>query len=103
MSEDSSVEGEAPDVDYQPVIGFVGLGNMGSPMAKRLIMAGYQVVCYDLNPEALDDVANDGGFPAESAAQVAASCDIFCTSLPRPDHVMAVMSGEAGALPILPP
>ena len=98
VSEDSVGEAE---LDDQPVIGFIGLGNMGSPMAKRLILAGYQVVCYDIDDEALHDVANDGGFPAESAAQVAASCDILCTSLPRPDHVMAVMAGESGALQYL--
>lgn len=79
-------------------IGFVGLGNMGSPMAKRLVLAGYQVLCFDLNPEAMADVVNDGGIAAESAVAAAAACDVLFTSLPRPDHVMAVMSGPDGAL-----
>ncbi|MEM7092760.1 MAG: NAD(P)-dependent oxidoreductase [Actinomycetota bacterium] len=86
----------------QPVIGFIGLGNMGSPMAKRLILAGYQVVCHDINPDALADVVNDGGIAAETGAHVAAACNVLCTSLPRPDHVMAVMTeGEHGALQYL--
>lgn len=86
-----------------PTIGFVGLGNMGSPMAKRLIFAGYQVLCYDLNPDALADVANDGGIAVESAVAAASQCDVLFTSLPRPDHVMAVMSGPEGALAAMRP
>ncbi|CAB4897563.1 unannotated protein [freshwater metagenome] len=87
----------------QPSLGFVGLGNMGGPMCKRLLSAGYAVTAFDINAAALDDVVAAGATPATSAAQCAATADVFLTSLPRPDHVAAVMTGPAGALVALRP
>ena len=83
-------------------VGFIGLGNMGRPMCHRLLEAGYHVVAYDLTDEALAEVATAGASPASNAAEVAATCDVLLTSLPRPDHVEAVMEG-AGALAALRP
>lgn len=85
-----------------PLIGFVGLGNMGGPMCKRLLTAGYTVTAFDLNTQALDAAVAAGAGRAGSAAECAASADIFLTSLPRPDHVQAVMAGEGDALQALP-
>ena len=85
----------------KPSIGFVGLGNMGGPMCKRLLDAGYAVTAFDLNAAALDTAVAAGAVGAPSAAACAAGVDIFLTSLPRPDHVQAVMQGEAGALQAL--
>ena len=81
-----------------PTLGFVGLGNMGGPMCLRLLAAGYPVVAYDLNPEALARATSAGAKAAANAADCAAQADIFLTSLPRPDHVQSVM---ATALPAL--
>ena len=53
-------------------IGFVGLGNMGGPMARNLLKAGHQVAGYDLVPAALEAFAAAGGTPAASAAAAAA-------------------------------
>ena len=80
------------------VIGFVGLGNMGGPMCRRLVAAGYRVVAYDLSTEALNTAVAAGAVAAASAADAAAQSDVFLTSLPRPDHVEAVMRGANGAL-----
>jgi len=81
-----------------PTLGFVGLGNMGGPMSLRLLAAGYPVVAFDLNPEALARAVAKGAKAGASAADCAAQADIFLTSLPRPDHVQSVM---ATALPAL--
>lgn len=81
-----------------PTLGFVGLGNMGGPMCLRLLAAGYPVVAFDLNPEALARAVAAGAKAGTSAADCAARADIFLTSLPRPDHVQSVM---ATALPAL--
>ena len=81
-----------------PTLGFVGLGNMGGPMCLRLLAAGYPVVAFDLNPEALARATGAGARAGASAADCAARADIFLTSLPRPDHVQSVM---ATALPAL--
>lgn len=84
-----------------PAIGFVGLGNMGGPMCRRLIGAGYPVCAFDLNQAALAEAVAAGATPAASAAACAAGADLFLTSLPRPDHVQSVMAGPAGALAAL--
>lgn len=90
-------------MEQQPHIGFIGLGNMGGPMCQRLLQAGYKVTAFDLNAEALARAVAAGAEAASSARDCAARCDIFMTSLPRPDHVEAVMSGEPGALQSLRP
>lgn len=83
-------------------IGFVGLGNMGGPMCMRLIEAGYPVTIFDINPQAVELLRDAGANVAANAAECAAGSGIFLTSLPRPDHVEAVMSGPDGALTSLP-
>ena len=83
-------------------IGFIGLGNMGRPMCLRLLSADYHVIAYDLDDAAVAEVAAAGATPGVNAAEVAAGCDVLLTSLPRPDHVEAVMIG-AGALAALRP
>lgn len=82
-------------------VGFVGLGNMGGPMCRRLVAAGYQVIAYDLSPAALQAAVDAGAMAATSAADAAARSDVFLTSLPRPDHVERVMRGDGGALAAL--
>ena len=52
------------------MIGFIGLGNMGGPMAGRLAAAGYDVIAYDLNPEALQRAVEAGCTAATSAAEL---------------------------------
>lgn len=83
-------------------IGFVGLGNMGGPMCHRLIQAGYEVTVFDLDPDKVAEAVALGGTAAASAADCARAAEFFLTSLPRPDHVEAVMVG-AGALAALAP
>ena len=83
---------ETPAADE--VIGFVGLGNMGGPMARRLAAAGYEVHAFDINPAALDIAVEAGVVRAASANECAAKADLLLTSLPRPDHVQTVMVDE---------
>lgn len=87
----------------QPSIGFLGLGNMGAPMCRRLLAAGYAVTAFDLNESALASAVAAGAARASSAANCAAHVDLFLTSLPRPDHVEAVMAGPDGALNAMQP
>lgn len=86
------------DDTSRPRIGFVGLGNMGGPMAARLAQAGYEVTAFDIDDEALARVVEQGAKAAASSRECAEAADIFCTSLPRPEHVQAVMGGPDGAL-----
>ena len=85
----------------RPSIGFVGLGNMGLPMCRRLVAAGYPVTAFDINESALAAAVDSGAAAASSGADCAAHATLFLTSLPRPDHVEAVMAGPQGALAAL--
>ena len=75
---------------------------MGLPMCRRLVGAGWAVTAFDISPDALGAAVDQGAEPAESAAECASEVDVLMTSLPRPDHVISVMS-EAGALAALSP
>jgi 3-hydroxyisobutyrate dehydrogenase len=77
-------------------IGFVGLGNMGGPMARNLLKAGHQVAGYDLVPAALEAFAAAGGTPATSAAAAAAEAEFVVTMLPAGKHVRDAWLGAGG-------
>lgn len=83
-------------------IGFVGLGNMGLPMCRRLVALGHTVVAFDLRDEALDEAVSAGAGRGRDVAQVARDADILLTSLPQPQHVDSVMR-DAGALAAMRP
>ncbi len=77
-------------------IGFVGLGNMGGPMALRLIDAGHELMAFDLNTPALDALVGRGARAAASLAELAAHAETIFLSLPTPDVVQSVVLGEGG-------
>ena len=79
-------------------IGFIGLGNMGSPMAANLIKAGHHVTGFDLSADALAAFKAIGGIPASSAIDAIIDADIVITMLPAGKHVDAVYCGEGGLL-----
>ncbi|MDI9596748.1 MAG: NAD(P)-binding domain-containing protein, partial [Atribacterota bacterium] len=82
----------------KPKIGFVGIGIMGFPMAKNLIKAGYPLIIYDLNEQALSNMVSEGTDRGESCAHVAKNCDIIITMLPNSPDVEKVVLGEQGIL-----
>jgi 3-hydroxyisobutyrate dehydrogenase-like beta-hydroxyacid dehydrogenase len=75
---------------------------MGGPMCRRLARAGYTVRAFDLDPAKVAEAVAAGAIAAESVAACAASCEVFLTSLPRPDHVESAMVA-GGALDALQP
>jgi len=79
-------------------IGFIGLGIMGKPMAKNLLRAGYKLVVFDIVSEAMNDVIAAGAAGADSAKDVAKSCEYIITMLPNSPHVKTVVLGENGVL-----
>ncbi|MCX7371226.1 MAG: NAD(P)-binding domain-containing protein, partial [Alphaproteobacteria bacterium] len=76
-------------------IAFIGLGNMGLPMARNLARAGHHVVGFDLNEAA----RNAFGECAASGAEAAAGADVVITMLPAGEHVRAAWQGLAQAAP----
>ena len=63
-------------------IAFIGLGNMGAPMANNLIKAGHQLAVFDLVPGAVNSLADAGARPAASAADAVKGAEIVVTMLP---------------------
>ena len=79
-------------------IGFIGLGNMGGPMAANLVKAGHTVTGYDLNPAALQALANVGGKTASSAAEAVTAASVVITMLPAGEHVREVYLNQGGLI-----
>ncbi|MFT6436301.1 MAG: 3-hydroxyisobutyrate dehydrogenase-like beta-hydroxyacid dehydrogenase [Candidatus Azotimanducaceae bacterium] len=72
-------------------------------MCQRLCAASYDVHAFDINPEMLAAAVTSGAQEASSAVACAQAADILLTSLPRPDHIEALMAGESGLLAQLRP
>jgi 3-hydroxyisobutyrate dehydrogenase len=79
-------------------IGFIGLGNMGAPMAANLVKAGHRVTGFDLVSKAVESLAAKGGTAAVSALSAAAGSEIVITMLPAGPQVRSVYLGEDGLL-----
>ena len=80
------------------IIGFIGLGNMGAPMAANLVKAGHAVTGFDLNSAALDALRAAGGKTAASAAEAAKGAGIVITMLPAGEHVREVWLHQGGLI-----
>ena len=79
-------------------IGFLGLGNMGNPMARNLQAAGFSLRIFDLNRSVAAELIAGGAGWAESSRDLAASADVVITSLPGQPQVEAALLGEDGVL-----
>src|SRR5665213_1179820 len=82
----------------QQNVGFIGVGRMGGPMARRLLEAGYGVTIYDTSEAALAGLEKLGARRAESPAAVASAAEIVIGSLPTPPIVQAVALGPKGVI-----
>jgi 3-hydroxyisobutyrate dehydrogenase-like beta-hydroxyacid dehydrogenase len=80
------------------LLGFVGVGRMGGPMANRLLDAGYRLCVYDVSDEATGPLVARGAELAASPAEVASLADTVFMSLPTPDVVREVALGGNGGL-----
>ncbi|MDR8523168.1 MULTISPECIES: 3-hydroxyisobutyrate dehydrogenase [Shewanella] len=78
-------------------VAFIGLGNMGGPMAANLIKAGFTVKVFDLVPAAMQTLAEQGALTANSACGAAAGADIVITMLPAGKHVRSLYVGDDNA------
>ena len=79
-------------------VAFIGLGNMGGPMAKNLVKAGHDVTVFDLVPAACTDLQEAGASVADSAAAAIESRDYVISMLPAGKHVAATYLGQDGLL-----
>jgi len=79
-------------------IAFIGLGNMGAPMARNLIKAGHSLNLFDLNTTILAELAELGGHVSDSPQDAVGNAELVITMLPAAAHVRGVYLGENGVL-----
>ena len=79
-------------------IGFIGLGNMGGPMSRRLVAAGHKLTVFDMRREAMEPLLKLGAEAARSPADVADRVETVMTSLPSLDIGMKVVNGDDGII-----
>jgi 3-hydroxyisobutyrate dehydrogenase len=77
-------------------VGFIGVGNMGNPMASNVLKAGFPMTVYDRSPQAMENLLQAGAHPAASAREVAEAAEIVLTSLPASPDVEAVYLEPGG-------
>jgi 2-hydroxy-3-oxopropionate reductase len=79
-----------------PVIGFIGLGIMGKPMARNLLKAGHVLIVHNRSRAAVDEITREGARPMNNAKDVAEHSDIVVTVLPDSPDVELVYASEQG-------
>jgi 3-hydroxyisobutyrate dehydrogenase len=84
-------------------VGFIGLGNMGMPMAQNLLKAAYEVTGFDLNAQATELLAANGGTSANSVADACTAAEVVITMLPAGEQVSDVYLGAGGVLASVAP
>jgi 3-hydroxyisobutyrate dehydrogenase len=82
-------------------IAFIGLGNMGGPMALNLIKAGHTLSVFDISPTALQVLADQGARVAASARDAVANASVVVSMLPASKHVEQLYLGETGIIAAL--
>lgn len=83
---------------HLPKIAFIGLGNMGSPMALNLLKKGYAVSVFDLVQATMDSLEQEGATQANSALEVVNNADVVISMLPAGKHVKSLYIGENGLI-----
>ncbi|HKD68739.1 MAG TPA: NAD(P)-dependent oxidoreductase [Candidatus Binataceae bacterium] len=79
-------------------VGFIGLGNIGGPMALRVVKGGYQTAVFDIKRETAEPHLKAGAAWAESAAALAAQSDVILVSVPGPAEIDEVVFARQGIL-----
>ncbi len=79
-------------------VGFIGLGNMGAPMAQNLIKAGFSLTVFDLVKESVAQLVQSGATAATSAGDAVKDADVVITMLPASKHVEGIYLGDEGLL-----
>ncbi|MFT5163730.1 MAG: 3-hydroxyisobutyrate dehydrogenase, partial [Alteromonadaceae bacterium] len=79
-------------------VAFIGLGNMGGPMAINLVKAGHTVTVFDLSPAAIADVVAVGGKQADTTIAAVKRADFVISMLPAGKHVESVYLGDEGLI-----
>src|SRR2546430_5348157 len=77
-------------------LGFVGIGSMGLPIARRLLESGFKLTAYDRDRSKVEQLIPYGGKVAESVAELSSRCNVVLTSLPSDQAVLEIYGGPEG-------
>lgn len=83
-------------------IAFIGLGNMGGPMAANLLKAGHTLHVFDLAADAIAQAVSHGATATSTAIEAVQGAEVVISMLPASRHVEGLYIGEAGLLPHIP-
>jgi 3-hydroxyisobutyrate dehydrogenase len=83
-------------------VAFIGLGNMGAPMAQNLLKAGFKLSVFDLVAESVAQLVKAGASAASSASDAVKDADVVITMLPASKHVEGIYLGSDGLLAKIP-
>ena len=78
-------------------LGFVGIGYMGRPIARRLLESGFKLTAYDRDRSKAEQLLRSGGTVAESVAELSSRCDVVLSCLPNDEAVLNTYRGPDGA------
>ncbi len=84
-------------------VGFIGLGNMGNPMASNILKSGFSMTVFDKNPKAMENLVEAGAKPAASAKEVVDGAEIVLTCLPGSPEVEALYLDAGGVIELAKP
>src|ERR1700687_6112847 len=77
-------------------LGFVGIGYMGRPIARRLLESGFKLTAYDRNRAKAEELIPYGGNVAESVSELSSGCDLVLSCLPSDEAVLDIYRGSDG-------
>src|SRR5260370_6363079 len=77
-------------------VGFIGLGNIGEPIAGRILAAGFELSIWNRTPGKMQSLLNRGAIGGETPGDLARKCDIVCTCVTDPSALEAVVFGPNG-------
>jgi 3-hydroxyisobutyrate dehydrogenase-like beta-hydroxyacid dehydrogenase len=77
-------------------LGFVGIGYMGRPIARRLLESGFKLTAYDRNRAKAEELIPYGGDVPQSVAELSSSCDVVLSCLPNDEAVLDIYAGSGG-------
>jgi 3-hydroxyisobutyrate dehydrogenase len=77
-------------------LGFIGIGFMGRPIARRLLEAGFKLIAYDRDPSKTEELMQYGGNVAQSISELSSDCDVVLSCLPSDEAVLNIYRGPDG-------
>jgi len=77
-------------------LGFIGIGYMGRPIARRLRESGFNVTAYDRDPSKAEELIRYGGTVAQSVPELSSTCNVVLSCLPSDEAVLGIYKGPDG-------